>query len=88
VSGEEKGIVHLDPYKVYLSNLQPGDEKRELFVAKESHALRSIIMLVDKKENVECILDPGCQIVAMVENVCHELGLTYEVGTQRNERLP
>ena len=47
-------------------------------MAKESHALRLIMMMVDRKENIECILDPGCQIVAMAEDVCHNLGLTYD----------
>ena len=46
-------------------------------MAKESHVLRSVMMMVDKKENIECILDPGCQIVAMVEDICHNLGLMY-----------
>ena len=77
-SSEETGIVCPDPYEVYLANLRPGDERKDLYVAKESHALRSIMMMVDKKENVECILDPGCQIVAMAEDVCHDLGLTYD----------
>jgi hypothetical protein len=27
---------------------------------------------------VEAILDPGCQIVAMSEDVCHELALPYD----------
>ena len=74
---EETGIVCLDPYEVYLANLCLGDECKDLYVAKEFHALRSIMMMVDRKENIECILDPGCQIVAMAEDICHNLGLMY-----------
>ena len=81
-SSEEPGIVCLDPYEVYLANLHPGDECKDLYVAKESHVLRLIMMMVDRKENVECILDPGCQIVAMAEDVCHDLGLTYNPTIQ------
>ena len=49
-----------------------------IYIAKESHMLRSIMMMVDRKENIECILDPGCQIVAMAEDICHNLGLMYD----------
>lgn len=47
-------------------------------VAKESHALRSISAIIGGCEIVECILDPGCQIIAMSEPICHALGLAYD----------
>lgn len=47
-------------------------------VAKESHALRSIIAKVDNQENVECVVDPGCQIIAMSKAICHDLGIIYD----------
>ena len=34
--------------------------------------------LVDNKKKVEAIIDPGCQIIAMSQAVCHDLGLTYD----------
>jgi hypothetical protein len=34
--------------------------------------------LVDNQLKVEAILDPGCQIIAMSEDVCHELALAYD----------
>jgi hypothetical protein len=46
-------------------------------VAKESSALRSIVPLVDNNMKVEAILDPGCQIIAMSKDCCHELSLAY-----------
>jgi hypothetical protein len=33
---------------------------------------------------VESIVDPGCQIVAMLEFVCHDLGLAYDLTIQLN----
>ena len=27
---------------------------------------------------VEAIIDPGCQIIAMLQAICHDLGLTYD----------
>jgi hypothetical protein len=47
-------------------------------VAKESYALRSVEAVVDNKECVECVIDPGSQIVSMSEAVCHTLGLAYD----------
>ncbi|KAH7917333.1 hypothetical protein BV22DRAFT_1026569, partial [Leucogyrophana mollusca] len=48
-------------------------------VAKESSALRAIMPLVDRQCHVECIIDPGLQIIAMSEEVCHKLGLEYDL---------
>ena len=44
----------------------------------ESSAVRSVLALVDASQKKECILDPGCQIVAMSETTCHDLGLPYD----------
>jgi hypothetical protein len=73
-------IIVEDPVDVYLRNLKEGEEidQDRLVVAKESSALRSILPLVDNHLKVESILDPGCQIVAMSEEVCHELGAAYD----------
>ena len=47
-------------------------------VARDSASLRSIMMIVEHKEEVECILDNGCMVVAMSDGVCHALGITYD----------
>jgi hypothetical protein len=36
------------------------------------------MMVVDNKEEVDGIIDPGSQIIAMSEVVCHDIGLAYE----------
>jgi hypothetical protein len=75
-----EAIVVDDPYDRYYRTLQEGEEPDpdHLIVAKESLALRSIMPLVDNQLKVEAILDPGCQIIAMSEDVCHELALAYD----------
>ncbi|EPQ50160.1 hypothetical protein GLOTRDRAFT_23852, partial [Gloeophyllum trabeum ATCC 11539] len=75
-------LVVPDPYEIYLRSLGPGETPKQLVVAKESHALRSIMGLIDNQEKVEAILDPGSQIVAMSEAVCHSLGLQYDPTIQ------
>jgi len=69
-----------DPIETYYRGLAPGEEPdmEYLTVAKESHALRSIFPLVDNSQKIECVLDPGCQIVAMSENISHRLGIGYD----------
>ena len=73
-------IVVQDPIEQYYKNLGPGEmpDPDRLIVAKESSALRSITPLIDSQLKVQAILDPGCQIVAMSEDVCHELALPYD----------
>lgn len=69
-----------DPYESYYRGLNPGEKPDAdyLTVAKETCALRSIFPLIDNNQKVECILDPGCQIVAMASTVGHRLGITYD----------
>jgi len=73
-------IVLEDPIEKYYKSLGPDEEPdaEKINIAKESSALRSILPLVDNQLKVEAILDPGCQIVAMSEDVCHELGIAYD----------
>ncbi|KAI0349335.1 hypothetical protein OH77DRAFT_1582381, partial [Trametes cingulata] len=84
-SGEplEPGAYVLpDPYEVYLRDVAADREPSPLTVAKESYALRSIVGLVDNKEYVEAIIDPGCMVIAMSESVCHALGMWYDPSVQ------
>jgi hypothetical protein len=81
-----EGYVVPDHYETYLKTLQPGQERLELTVAKESHSLRMLMMEVDKGPEVESIVDPGCQIIAVSEAICHNLGLSYDPTIQLNMR--
>ena len=71
------GVVVPDVYETYLNELGPGETPEELTVAKESHSLRLIMMLVDTKDIIKAVIDPGSQIIAMSDTVCHDLGLAY-----------
>jgi hypothetical protein len=41
-------------------------------------------MVVDNREEVEGIIDPGSQIIAMLEAVCHDIGLVYDPSIKLN----
>ncbi|EED78174.1 predicted protein [Postia placenta Mad-698-R] len=73
-----------DPYETYLKHIPHGEHPAEFTVARDSNAIRSIIALVDNKEQIECIVDPSSQIVAMSEEVCLGLNLLFDPTIQLN----
>ena len=86
-SQDIEGYVVPDYYETYLHTLAPGQEQQVLIVAKESHSLQVINMFIDQRLEVECIVDLGCQIRAMSEAICHDLGLSYDPTIQLNMQL-
>ena len=72
-------LITTDPVEVYYKSLREGEtpDPSWLIVAMESGAIRSITALIDNRQKRECILDPGCQIITMSEQVCHDIGLAY-----------
>jgi hypothetical protein len=81
---KETSITVPDVYKTYINSLAPGEWPIPLNVAQESHALRSMTMVVDNREEVEGIIDPGSQIIAMSEAVCHDISLVYNPSIKLN----
>jgi hypothetical protein len=75
---DDEAYVIPDPYETYLNALEPGQLPATITVAKESHALRAIHLLVKNTEYVESIVDPGSQIIAMSEAVCMSLAIAYD----------
>jgi hypothetical protein len=51
---------------------------------QESYALQSIMMIINYREEVEGIIDPGSQIIAMSEAVFHDIGLAYDLFIKLN----
>ena len=73
-----------DPLEMYLHE-HPGDSNAadsKIVVAAESRALRAILPVVDGQDKVKAILDPGCQVVAMSEEICNALALHYDPTIQ------
>ena len=71
-------IVLEDPYELYITNLRPSEVAEPFVAAKESHSIRSVMMNVNSDNPVESVVDPGSSIVAMSEEVCHNLTLAYD----------
>jgi hypothetical protein len=74
-----------DPYEALLHQRLGGDgSNKPVKVAMESNALRAILPTIVDQEQVEAILDPGCQIVTMSEEVCIALSIVYDPNVRLN----
>ncbi|SJL18848.1 uncharacterized protein ARMOST_22450 [Armillaria ostoyae] len=71
----EGSSVVPDPYE---ARLKKGEKIGPLKCAADSISLRSIVPVVDHQLKVECIIDPGSQVISMSEAVCLRLGLIYD----------
>ncbi|KNZ80866.1 hypothetical protein J132_04125 [Termitomyces sp. J132] len=49
-----------------------------LTVTKDSQSLHTVMMLIDNKEEVECIHNSGSQIISMSVEIASDLGLFYD----------
>jgi hypothetical protein len=86
-SDKETSITIPDVYKTYINSLALEERPIPLNVAKELHALQSIMMVVNNREEVEGIIDLGSQIIAMSEAVCHDISLVYDPSIKINMQL-
>ncbi|KAG6860367.1 hypothetical protein C0995_012193 [Termitomyces sp. Mi166 len=76
---EPKGTVGaVDPVEAFYSHW-PLEHCASLCVAKDTDSLRAIMVVINGKEEVECIVDSGSQIVSMLEEIAHHLGLVYDL---------
>lgn len=75
------GMYRLDP-----RTFQAGDiAHAPLKVGRPTHKLRSIwAVIADSALPVECVLDPGSQIVAMSERCCIDLGIRWDPTSRMN----
>ena len=74
-----------DPYEAFLRLwLTTNSSDEDIKVAMESNSLHAILPTVMEQEQVEAILDPGCQIVAMSEEVCIMLGIAFDPNVHLN----
>ena len=73
-------LIVEDEVETYYHSLNSGENSdlNHLIVAEKSHSICSVNALIDNSHKVECILDPGCQIIAMSKAIYHELGLAYD----------
>ncbi|KAJ7588679.1 hypothetical protein C8J56DRAFT_1049589 [Mycena floridula] len=89
--GQEAGAVPKEVYHVvygpedivenYMMAYPDEPLPEELIVAKESASLRCITPLVGPNaESIECILDQGCQVVAISEAVWNYLGIPLDAS--------
>lgn len=67
-----------DPVLQYLNGLAPGEKPKEIYVAKDSEALRCIYPVVNDEGEEESLLDGGSQIISMDKSVAVEMGVPWD----------
>ncbi|KAG5330553.1 hypothetical protein C0989_008829, partial [Termitomyces sp. Mn162] len=78
LTSDKAPFTSVDPVEAYIDLLLHGEEPVVLTVAKDSQSLRTIMMLIDNKEEVECIHDSGSQIILMSAEIASDIGLSYD----------
>src|SRR6266853_223310 len=71
-------IVLTDPVEQYLQGLDSTETPKEIYVSKESHALKTIYPVINKYGQVESLLDGGSQIVSMDSEVAKKLAIPWD----------
>ncbi|KAG6871701.1 hypothetical protein C0992_010457 [Termitomyces sp. T32_za158] len=74
----------VDLVETYFKLLAPEDKRAILTMAQDSQAIRSIMLTVDNKSEVEAIVDSGLQIISMSADVANVLGIIYDPAIHLN----
>ena len=85
----KEALIAEDKIEAYYHSFGSGEDPdlNHLIVTGKSHSIHSLSALIDNSHKVECILDPGCQIIAMSETICHNLGLAYDLSIVLHTQL-
>ncbi|KAG6862807.1 hypothetical protein C0993_001406, partial [Termitomyces sp. T159_Od127] len=75
---EVTNATSIDPVKTYVKSLDADEDPAILTVAHDSQAIRSIMMTIDHRTEVEAVVDSGSQIISMAAEVASDLGLIYD----------
>ncbi|KNZ81435.1 hypothetical protein J132_00542 [Termitomyces sp. J132] len=78
LTSDKAPFASVDPIEAYINSLLHGEEPVVLTVTKDSQSLRSVMMLINNKEEVECIHNSGSQIISMSAEIASNLGLSYD----------
>ena len=78
LSNDAAKSASIDPVESYIKSLPPSEPQVTLTVAKEAQSIWSIAMLVENKEEIECIVDSGSQIISMSAKIANSLGIIYD----------
>ncbi|KAG6875242.1 hypothetical protein C0992_004590 [Termitomyces sp. T32_za158] len=70
--------MSVDPVETYFKLLAPEDKCAMLTITQDSQEIRSIMLTVDNKSEVEAIVDSGSQIISMSADVANKLGIIYD----------
>ncbi|KAG6898807.1 hypothetical protein C0995_008307, partial [Termitomyces sp. Mi166 len=73
----------VDSVEAFYSHWPP-KHHANLCITKDTVSLKAIMAVIDGKEEVECIVDSGPQIMSMLKEIMHQLGLVYDLTVVLN----
>ena len=78
--------IIMDPYEAILrvQLAYQNNPEDAIKVAAELNSFQAMLLVIDSQGKVKVILDLGCQIVAILEEVCMVLTLPYNLDIQLN----
>ncbi|KAK1228201.1 hypothetical protein PQX77_008767, partial [Marasmius sp. AFHP31] len=74
-------VVQKDITEVFRQDIESNERSKIIIVASTSDALRSVYPVINRSDEVECILDSGSQIIAMDMMVAVGLGVHWDPDT-------
>ncbi|KAG6905125.1 hypothetical protein DXG01_004722, partial [Tephrocybe rancida] len=83
---DKAAMMSRDPVEAYLSRISPGEQPGILSVAQESHSVHTIRVTVNGREEIDCIINSGSQIIAMSTGKANALGFgTHSFGRSNHD---
>jgi hypothetical protein len=79
-----QSITTGEEIETYFSTEHKDQQDQPVLVAAESNALHAILPIIDGQDKIEAILNPGCQIMAMSEEIANALALSYDPTIKLN----
>ncbi|KAG5349948.1 hypothetical protein C0989_001151 [Termitomyces sp. Mn162] len=83
---DQAQVASVNPIEAYIDLLLPEEEPVVLTITKDSQSLWSIMMLIDNREEIECITDSGSQIISMSLPLI--LGQMFPIDTSKEYTTP
>lgn len=71
-------LIMSDPYLQYLDSLAPGEQPKQVIVAKDSASLRAVYPVINGAGEEESVVDRGSQIVSMASMIATKLGVAWD----------
>ncbi|PBK82036.1 hypothetical protein ARMGADRAFT_905387, partial [Armillaria gallica] len=71
-------LIMSDPYLQHLDSLAPGEQPKQVIVAKDLASLQAVYPVINGTGEEESVVDRGSQIVSMASMIATKLGVAWD----------